>query len=34
MKKYIIVTTLCEKEKIANEIIDTLLEKKLIVGSR
>ncbi len=33
MKKYIIVTTLCEKEKIANEIIDTLLEKKLIVGS-
>ena len=31
---YIIVTTLCNKEEIANKIIDTLLEKKLIVGSQ
>ena len=34
MDKYIIVTTLCDKEEIANKIIDTLLEKKLIVGSQ
>ena len=34
MDKYIIVTTLCNKEEIANKIIDTLLEKKLIVGSQ
>ena len=34
MDKYIIVTTLCDKEEIANRIIDTLLEKKLIVGSQ
>lgn len=34
MNKYIIVTTLCNKEEIANKIIDTLLEKKLIVGSQ
>lgn len=34
MDKYIIVTTLCDKEKIANKIIDTLLEKKLIAGSQ
>lgn len=34
MDKYIIVTTLCNKEEIANKIIDTLLEKKLIVGSK
>ena len=32
MDKYIIVTTLCNKEEIANKIIDTLLE--LIVGSQ
>ena len=32
--KYIIVTTLCNKEEIANKIIDTLLEKKLIAGSQ
>ena len=30
MDKYIIVTTLCNKEEIANKIIDTLLEKKLV----
>ena len=34
MDKYIKVTTLCNKEEIANKIIDTLLEKKLIVGSQ
>ena len=34
MDKYIIVTTLCNKEEIANKIIDTLMEKKLIVGSQ
>lgn len=34
MDKYIIVTTLCNKEEIANKIIDTLLENKLIVGSQ
>ena len=34
MDKYIIVTTLCDKEKIANKIIDTLFEKKLIAGSQ
>ena len=34
MDKYIIVTTLCNKEEIANKIIDTLLEKKLIAGSQ
>lgn len=27
MDKYIIVTTLCNKEEIANKIVDTLLEK-------
>ena len=34
MDKYIIVTTLCDNEKIANKIIDTLLEKRLIAGSQ
>ena len=34
MDKYIIVTTLCNKEEVANKIIDTLLEKKLIAGSQ
>ena len=34
MDKYIIVTTLCNKEEIANKIIDTLLEKKLVAGSQ
>lgn len=34
MDKYIVVTTLCDKEEIANRIIDTLLEKKFIVGSQ
>ncbi len=33
MDKYIIVTTLCDKEEIANKIIDTLLEKRLVSGS-
>ncbi len=32
MDKYIIVTTLCNKEEIANKIIDTLLEKRLVAG--
>lgn len=34
MDKYIIVTTLCDKEEIANKIIDTLLEKRLVSGSQ
>lgn len=34
MDKYTIVTTLCDKEKIANKIMDTLLEKRLVVGSQ
>lgn len=34
MEKYIIVTTLCNKEEIANKITNTLLEQKLVVGSQ
>lgn len=34
MNKYIIVTTLCNKEEIANKIINTLLEKRLVAGSQ
>lgn len=34
MDKYIIVTTLCNKEEIANKIIDTLLGKRLVAGSQ
>ena len=34
MDKYIIITTLCDKEDIANKIIDTLLEKRLVAGSQ
>ena len=34
MDKYIIVTTLCNKEEIANKIINVLLEKKLVAGSQ
>ena len=34
MDKYITVTTLCNKEEIANKIIDILLEKRLVVGSQ
>lgn len=34
MDKFIMVTTLCDKKEIANKIIDTLLEKKLIAGSQ
>ena len=34
MSKYIIVRTFCDKEEIANKIIDTLLEKRLVAGSQ
>lgn len=34
MNRYIVVTTLCDKEEIANKIIDTLLNKKLASGSQ
>ena len=34
MDKYIVVTTLCDQEKIANHIVETLLEKKLVAGSQ
>ncbi|MEE3343407.1 MAG: divalent-cation tolerance protein CutA [Bacilli bacterium] len=34
MNKYIIVTTLCNKEEIANKIVDTLLNKQLVAGSQ
>ena len=32
MDKYIIIKTLCDKEEIANKIVDTLLEKQLVAG--
>lgn len=31
---YIVVTTLCDKKEIADEIINTLLQKKLVAGSQ
>ena len=34
MDKYIIVTTLCDKEETVIKIIDTLLEKRLVAGSQ
>ncbi len=34
MEKYIVVTTLCDKEEIANKIIEILLEKRLVAGSQ
>lgn len=34
MSKYIIVTTLCDKEEIVNKIVNALLEKKLVAGSQ
>ena len=34
MDKYIVVTTLCDKEEISHKIINTLLEKKLVAGSQ
>lgn len=34
MDKYIVVTTLCDNKDIANKIINTLLEKKLVAGSQ
>lgn len=32
MNKYIVVTTLCNKEEIANKIIKSLLKKNLVAG--
>lgn len=32
MEKYIVVTTLCDKQEIAEKIQDILLEKRLIAG--
>ena len=34
MNKYIIITTFCDKEEIASNIIKTLLNKKLVAGSQ
>ena len=34
MDKYIVVITLCDKESIANQIIEKLLENKLVAGSQ
>ena len=34
MSKYIIVRTFCDKEEIADKIIDVLLEKKLVAGTQ
>lgn len=34
MNNYIIVTTLCDKEEVANKIVDTLLQKRLVAGSQ
>ena len=34
MNKYIIIRTFCDKEEIANNIVNTLLEKKLVAGTQ
>ena len=34
MSKYIIVRTFCDKKEMADEIVNTLLEKKLVAGSQ
>ena len=34
MNKYIVVTTFCDKEDIANKMVNVLLEKKLAAGSQ
>ena len=34
MNKFIVVTTLCNKEEIANKIIDTVLQKHLASGAQ
>ena len=34
MNKYIVVTTLCDKEDISNKIVNSLLEKRLEAGSQ
>lgn len=34
MSKYIVMTTFCDKEEIANKIVDILLQKKLASGSQ
>lgn len=34
MNKYIIVRTFCDREEVANRIINVLLEKKLVAGSQ
>lgn len=34
MNKYIIVRTFCDKKEIADKIIDTLLEKRLVAGTQ
>ena len=34
LNEYIIVTTFCNKEAIANKIINTLLNKKLVAGTQ
>ena len=33
MDKYIVVTTYCDKKEIADKIINTLLEKRLVAGA-
>ena len=34
MDKYIVVTTLCDKEEVAKSIVESLLEKRLVAGSQ
>ena len=34
MNRYIVITTLCNKKEIADEIINILLQKKLVAGSQ
>ena len=34
MDSYRIVMTFCDKEEIANQIVETLLEKRLVAGSQ
>lgn len=34
MSEYVIVTTLCDKQEIADRIVNTVLDKKLAAGSQ
>lgn len=34
MNKYVVITTLCDKEDISNKIVNSLLEKRMVAGSQ